>query len=191
MGLACRTSAIVIAAVTGAMFGVHAAIAASPLDPSAPCSVFDSTPCTPSYCGVFGPWPCVPARPSIGEGLRITVAERMADGSRAPKGPVNTLRELRVALQACWEPPPLEAAFPAMEMSVRFSFKRTGDIIAAPRVTYINSDADAETKRIYRQAIDAALRRCTPMPFSEKMGAAIAGRPISIRFIDNRKRSAD
>jgi hypothetical protein len=133
----------------------------------------------------------VPALPSIGEGLRITVAERVAEGGRAPKGPINSLRELRAALRACWEPPPLETAFHGMQMSVRFSFKRNGDIIAAPRVTYINNDADPETRRIYRQAIDAALERCTPMPFGEKMGAAIAGRPISIRFIDNRKPSAD
>jgi hypothetical protein len=29
------------------------------------------------------------------------------------------------------------------------------------------------------------------MPFSDEMGAAIAGRPISIRFIDKRKRGVD
>jgi hypothetical protein len=124
--------------------------------------------------------------PSIGEGLRITVAERSAAGSRAPEGPINSLRELWAALRACWEPPPLSEAFQGMEMSVRFSFRRTGEIIAPPRVTYTNSDAGPETRRIYRQAIDATIERCAPMPFSKEMGAAIAGRPISIRFIDNR-----
>jgi hypothetical protein len=179
------------AVVALATSNIHPATAASALNPSAPCSVFDAAPCTPSFCGVFDPWPCVQVLPSIGDGLQITVAERMADGGRPPTKPVNSLRELHAALRNCWEPPPLETAFHGMQMSVRFSFKRTGEIIAPPRVTYINSDADSETRRIYRQAIDAALARCTPMPFSEKMGAAIAGRPMSIRFVDNRKRSAD
>lgn len=191
MVLVCRTSAVLIAAATGTMFGVNSAMAVDPLNPSAPCSVFDSAPCTPSYCGVFGPWPCVPSLPSIGQGLRITIANRASDRARAPLKPVNTLQELWAALQACWEPPPLQEAFPGMEMSVRLSFKRSGEIFAPPRVTYTNKNADAETRRSYRRAIDAAIERCTPMPFTDAMGGAIAGRTISIRFVDKRRRSTD
>ena len=185
MGLAYRTSALFIAAITGVMLAAQPAAAVDPLDPSSPCSVFDAAPCTPSYCGVFGPWPCVPSLPHLGQGLRLTVASRIAEG-RAPKGPINSLQELYAALRACWEPPPLQEVSGGMQMSVRFSFKRTGEIVAPPRVTYTSSDADPETRRIYGRAIDAALERCTPMPFSNEMGAAIAGRPISIRFIDER-----
>jgi hypothetical protein len=76
-----------------------------------------------------------------------------------------------------------------MEMSVRLSFKRSGEIFAPPRVTYTNKDADSDTRRGYRRAIDAAIERCTPMPFTAAMGGAIAGRTISIRFIDKRRRS--
>lgn len=191
MGLACRTSAFLIAAMTGAMLNVHPAAAVDPLDPSSPCSVFDHAPCTPSFCGVFGPWPCVPLLPQIGQGLRLTVHSRSTDGGRAPEGPVNSLRELYAALRACWEPPPLQQAFHGMQMSVRFSFKRTGETVAAPRVTYTSSEADPETRRSYGRAIDAALERCTPMPFSKEMGAAIAGRPIAIRFIDDRDENKD
>jgi hypothetical protein len=191
MRLASRFRALVIVAVMGSTFGMGSAIAASPLNPFSPCSVFDSVPCTPSFCSVFDPWPCVPTLPSIGDGLRITVAERAAAGARSPRGRINSLQELRWALSACWEPPPLNEAFQGMEMSVRFSFRRNGELIAPPRVTYTHNDAGPEIKRAYRQAIDDAIARCTPMPFSEKMGAAIAGRPISIRFIDNRRRGAD
>jgi hypothetical protein len=191
VGFVCRASAVFVAAVVGATFDVRSAIAVDPLNPSAPCSVFDAAPCTPSFCGVFGPWPCVPSLPSIGQGLRITIADRSSDRVRAPAGPVNTLQELWAALQACWEPPPLAEAFPGMEMSVRLSFKRSGEIFAPPRVTYTNKDADSETRRSYRRAIDAAIERCTPMPFTDAMGGAIAGRTISIRFIDKRRRSND
>jgi hypothetical protein len=40
---------------------------------------------------------------------------------------------------------------------------------------------------IYRRAVDATLERCTPMPFSKEMGGAVAGRPVSIRFVDDRE----
>ena len=76
---------------------------------------------------------------------------------------------------------------PGMQMSVRFSFKRTGELVAPARVTYTSSEADPDTRRSYSRAVDAALERCTPMPFSKEMGAAIAGRPIAVRFIDDRK----
>ena len=70
-------------------------------------------------------------------------------------------------------------------MMARFSFKRTGELIAPPRVTY-TSEVDPEGRRIYSQSIDALFDRCTPIPFSQRMGGAIAGRPISIRFVHDR-----
>lgn len=192
MGLVGRASAMLVAVATGAMFDIHSASAGSaPLNPSAPCSVFDSGPCTPSFCGVFDAWPCVPSLPSTGQGLRITVADRSSRPGRAPQEPVNTLQDLGAALRACWEPPPLDEAFPGMEMSVHLSFKRSGEIFAPPRVTYANKKADPETRRRYRRAIDAAIERCTPMPFTDSMGGAIAGRPIAVRFTDDRRRSND
>ena len=191
MALAGRTGALFIAAMAGAMLDAGPAVAVDPLNPSAPCSVFDAAPCTPSFCGVFGPWPCVPSTPSFGQGLRLTVHSRSAERGRAPEGPVNSLRELYAALRACWEPPPLNEAFSGMQMSVLFSFKRTGEPVAAPRVTYTSTEADPDTRRIYGRAIDAALERCTPMPFSKEMGGAIAGRPIAIRFVDDRNENKD
>jgi hypothetical protein len=74
-----------------------------------------------------------------------------------------------------------------MQMSVRFAFKRSGDIIATPRVTYASQGASPETREVYLRAISAALERCTPLHFSEGLGNAVAGRPIAIRFVDNRE----
>jgi hypothetical protein len=90
------------------------------------------------------------------------------------------------ALRHCWVPPPREDARPGMQMSVRFSFKRTGEIIGTPRVTYVSPDAPPEARESYRNAITAALDRCTPLPLSQGLGGAVAGRPIAIRFVDNR-----
>jgi hypothetical protein len=42
------------------------------------------------------------------------------------------------------------------------------------------------TRDVYRTAIDAAMKRCIPLRFSTGMAGAVAGRPITIRFVDNR-----
>ena len=101
--------------------------------------------------------------------------------------PVNTLSEVMAALRACWVPPPLDQSRAGMQMSVRFAFKRSGDIIATPRVTYVSQGASPESREVYLHAISAALERCTPLHFSEGLGNAVAGRPIAIRFVDNRE----
>jgi hypothetical protein len=73
-----------------------------------------------------------------------------------------------------------------MEYTIRFAFKRDGEIIAPPRVTYSSHDAPADVRDLYRDAVNAALARCTPLHFSDGMAGAVAGRPIAIRFVDNR-----
>jgi hypothetical protein len=90
------------------------------------------------------------------------------------------------ALRACWVSPPKEEARHGMEYTIRFAFKRDGAMIATPRMTYSCHDAPADTRNVYRDAIDAALKRCTPLHFSDGMAGAVAGRPIAIRFVDDR-----
>ena len=169
----------------------RAAVAVDPLNPSPNCSPLDPGPCTPSYCGVFGGAPCVPYYlPPIGQDLHLTIVSR--DGERAyppdPDRRIDTIGGLFAALRGCWEPPPRDDAHRGvnMNMTVRFAFKRTGELTARPRVTYVSRDADDDARRAYREAIDAALERCTPMPFSKGLAGAMAGRPIAIRFVDDR-----
>ena len=99
---------------------------------------------------------------------------------------LDTLHAMFDALRACWIPPDEEEARPGMQMSVRFAFKRSGDVIATPRVTYVSQGASPRTRDVYLHAITAALERCTPLQFSKGLGNAVAGRPIAIRFVDNR-----
>jgi hypothetical protein len=169
----------------------------------APCSVLSGRPCHPSFCGVFHRGPCFPEYlPPIGEDLRLTIVstddDEPADGP--PENPgddangnaaaddhtLGSIRAMYAALRACWVPPPKEKARHAMEYTIRFSFKRDGELIAPPRRTYSSHDAPEKVRDIYRDAVDEALKRCTPLHFSARMGGAIAGRPIAIRFVDNR-----
>jgi len=53
-------------------------------------------------------------------------------------------------------------------------------------VTYVTPGIPPETRETYLHAITAALGRCTPLRFTEGLGGAVAGRPIAIRFVDNR-----
>jgi len=67
-----------------------------------------------------------------------------------------------------------------MEYTIRFAFKRDGTMIAPPCMTYSSHEAPAATRDAYRDAVDAALKRCTLLHFTGGM-AAVAGRPIAIR----------
>jgi hypothetical protein len=159
------------------------------------CSVFSPHSCYPSVCGVFHHGPCLPYYlPPIGQDLRLTIVSTDENPSRAENGEVITtdehlldsIRDMFAALRACWVPPPKGEAHHGMEYTIRFALKRDGTMIAAPRKTYSSHEVSAETREVYRDAVDAALKRCTPLHFSEGMAGAVAGRPIAIRFVDDR-----
>ena len=116
--------------------------------------------------------------------MQAALGRNASDAS--PDHKLDTLTAMFDALRHCWVPPPREDARPGMQMSVRFSFKRTGEIIGTPRLTYVSPDAPPEARESYSNAIKAALDRCTPLPLSNGLGGAVAGRPIAIRFVDNR-----
>jgi hypothetical protein len=69
-----------------------------------------------------------------------------------------------------------------MDITVRFSFKRDGEILGKPRITYESATATDNDRLAYRVAVMETLQRCTPMPFTETMAGAIAGRPFAVQF---------
>jgi len=159
----------------------------------APCSVFSGHPCNPSFCSVFHHGPCFPYYlPPLGQDLRLTIVSIDGDDSLVESGrdgeehALSSIRDMFAALRACWVPPPKPEARHGMEYTIRFALKRDGTLIAPPRMTYASHDAPAAKRDIYRIAIDAALKRCTPLHFSMGMAGAVAGRPIAIRFVDER-----
>lgn len=154
------------------------------------CSVLDNKPCTPTVCPLDGE-PCQPQYPfPLGENLQLTIdSTEWHRGERVDaERKVDTIRDLFAALRACWLAPDRDDERNDLQMAVRFAFKRTGELIGEPRVTYTTPGIDADTRKTYRQAIDEALGRCTPMPFTNGMAGAIAGRPIAIRYVDKRNR---
>src|ERR1700681_3252189 len=147
----------------------------------APCSVLDGAPCTPSYCSVFNHGPCIPEIDyPYGENLQLTIESVPSRDDAAkyqkPDHDLDTLGDLFAALRSCWSPPPADSAREGMQMSVRFSFKRTGEIIAAPRLTYATEGVSADTRATYLKAINASLDACEPLKFTSGLGGAL--RPV-------------
>jgi hypothetical protein len=156
-----------------------------------PCSVLDETPCTPSFCSVFNHGPCIPEIDyPYGENLQVTIQsvppESEAAKYRKPDHDLDNIGDLFAALRSCWTPPPTDVAREGMQMSVRFSFKRTGEMIAPPRLTFATQGAPTDTRTAYLKAINSSLDACLPLKFSSGLGGALAGRPIAIRYVDNR-----
>ena len=108
-------------------------------------------------------------------------------GAAAEDARVNTIQELFQHLSTCWKPPPAARARP-IDITVIVSFNRNGDILGHPRITYESEQATDDDRLMYRVAVMEALQRCTPMPFTEGMAGAAAGRPFAIQF-RNRKTS--
>ena len=102
-------------------------------------------------------------------------------------GQVNTIREAIARIGRCWKPPPLSRANP-IDITVIVSFNRAGEILGHPRITYETAGATDNDRVQYRIAVMEALQRCTPMPFTESMAGAVAGRPFAVQF-RNRKHS--
>lgn len=186
----------VLIMIAGAALRPAAAQERRPPDPSpfahVPCSVFDNRPCTPSVCSVLEEGPCFPEMDyPIGENLQVTVESRPPDKDaaryRMPEHDLDTIGDLFRALRACWTPPPQDAAREGMQMAVKFSFRRNGTLIAPPRLTYATPGATSQVRDTYRRAIDDSLAHCAPLTFSKGLGGAIAGRPILVRYVDNRR----
>jgi hypothetical protein len=95
--------------------------------------------------------------------------------------PLDSIKDVIVRLQQCWKPPPRSQARP-VDITVIVSFNREGAILGRPRVTYETEGSADEDRLAYRIAAMEALQRCTPLPFSEGLGGAVAGRPFAIRF---------
>jgi hypothetical protein len=141
------------------------------------CNVFDRHPCQPGFL------------PPIGQDLHLTVkaAARSGEPAEPLGGNVDTIADLFAQLRRCWQPPPLADAFPGMEMTIRLAFTRAGDILGEPRFTFASKLADGSAKARYQRTLVDAFNRCTPIRFTEGMGGAVAGRPLTFHIVDDRQ----
>jgi hypothetical protein len=108
---------------------------------------------------------------------------RSPSGEEIPKR-VDTLNDIVRAMQACWRP--TSVRYSGQSVTIRISFKRNGEVLGKPMIThYREGEPDAANREAFTQAVREALVRCSPMPFTDKLGAAVAGRPFTFRFVDS------
>ena len=121
--------------------------------------------------------------PSLPESVN-GIVRATRDGARA--GRLERLRDVFLALRACWRLPKGDGPS-GQQLTVRLSFKRSGELLGRPRITYSALNGDAEEQRRFATSVFAAFETCLPLPFSPSLGAAIAGRPFTFRFVDDRR----
>jgi len=120
--------------------------------------------------------------PAIVAGFLVagTAAARDDAGSAQPIG---RLDEIARVVGACWSPPRGLIRFESVEITVRFSLTRSGELIGVPRMTFTNIDLDRIARDRLSAAAEAAIRRCTPVRMTATLAAAVAGRPLTVRLV--------
>ena len=106
----------------------------------------------------------------------------LALGARAQaaeaQSPVTRVHGVATGLAACWRP-----AHDDDQVTVRISFTREGAVIGEPRIVFVRSSGGRADDAALTDSMMAAIRDCTPLPFSARLGAAIAGQVLDIHFI--------
>jgi hypothetical protein len=93
--------------------------------------------------------------------------------------PINSVREIRASLRACWISP--EMSVPP-QVTLRLSLKRNGEVLGEPLISYENPHISAADRAALHAAVAAGLARCTPLPISDALGGTIAGHPIHVKL---------
>ena len=119
---------------------------------------------------------------SLFRSLAAMAIPRAATPGLAEDAPrqASTLREFWRGLSACLGPTQLSSG---LALTVRFALKRDGSLIGEPRVTYAKLPDDEQTRQDDLATIRKALDHCLPVKITDGLGGAIAGRPITIRFV--------
>jgi len=174
---------------------------AAPEPAQAVCSVLSRHPCTPYFGSVFRHQPFTPyscgvfSRPGCTPEILIPLNQvplLKVEGHAGSPEPVDRehlvdrLNEIGPLLSKCLELPPEDDARAGMQLSLKLAFKRDGELLADPRFTYVTHDAPEKAKAAYEAAALDMLRRCTPLPITDKFGGAIAGRPFVVAIRETR-----
>jgi len=91
---------------------------------------------------------------------------------------VTRVHGIATGIAACWRPPHDDD-----QVTVRVSFTRGGAVIGEPRIVFVRSSGGRAHDAALADSMMAAIRDCTPLRFSARLGSAIAGQVLDIRFI--------
>lgn len=84
---------------------------------------------------------------------------------------LDTLKQVFARVSQCWQPPELPSGSSGMQITVLVSFKRSGEILGRPKITFETPTASDEVRLVYRTAIMQSLQRCTPLSMTDSLAA--------------------
>jgi hypothetical protein len=91
---------------------------------------------------------------------------------------ITRVHGIATSLAACWRPPHNDD-----QVTVRLSFTRDGAVIGDPRIVFVQSSGGRADDAALADSMMTAIRDCTPLHFSARLGSAIAGVVLAIRFV--------
>jgi hypothetical protein len=91
---------------------------------------------------------------------------------------VSRVQGIATGIAACWRPPHDDD-----QVTVRVSFTRDGAVIGEPRIVFVQSSRGRADDAALAHSMVTAVRDCTPLHFSARLGSAIAGQVLDIWFI--------
>lgn len=97
-----------------------------------------------------------------------------------PAASVNTLEALGRALTACFKTPHGSSGD---AITVLLSLRRDGALLGRPRITFSHLVGPAADQQAFVAAVLGGLQACTPVAVTATLGAAIAGRPLTVRLL--------
>jgi len=116
----------------------------------------------------------------------VIAALSASAAAQNPQAPIGTLTDLEGALLACWVPPPMEQSRLGMQITVLMSLKRNGELFGEPKIIFQSKEASEVERAAYRIAVAETLKRCASLAFTQALGNAVAGQPLTMTFIDDR-----
>jgi hypothetical protein len=108
--------------------------------------------------------------------IALGLGARVQDAAARPL--VTRVHGIATGIAACWRPP-----HDNDQVTVRASFTRDGAVIGEPRIVFVQSGGGRADDPALADSMKAAIRDCTPLHFSARLGSAIAGQVLDIRFI--------
>ena len=103
-----------------------------------------------------------------------------ASPASASNAPANTLRELFAELNRCLVTPKGRVG---SELTIAFSLRRDGALLGKPKISFAKLPGDVSEQRDFAEGVEAAFNKCLPVAITDGLGGAIAGRPLSMRFV--------
>ncbi len=102
----------------------------------------------------------------------------------------NTLTELWRILGECAKLGAVPTSAAGSEVTVVFSLKRDGSLLGQPRISHSRLVGNAGDQRDFIAGSLAAISRCLPIPVTDGLGGAIAGRPLRLRLTSHKPERA-